>query len=114
MLCMTVISFMNISSLNMNLLPVLDARLAGRNGSRAGVRLGLSQPAVSNALAQLRTIFADPLFVRGARGMVPTERALSLAGPLRTALAQLEQGLTPSAPFDARTAERSFTIITND
>jgi DNA-binding transcriptional LysR family regulator len=105
---------MNISALNLNLLPVLDALLAERNVSRAGTRLGLSQPAVSNALAQLRTNLGDPLFVRGARGMVPTERALALAAPLRAALTQLEQGLCPAPPFAPATADRRFTLITND
>src|SRR5215471_14792467 len=105
---------MNISALNLNLLPVLDALLAERNVSRAGARLGLSQPAVSNALAQLRAILGDPLLVRGPRGMVPTERALALAGPLRGALAALERGLDPPRAFDAATAERSFTIVTSD
>ena len=101
---------MNIGGLNLNLLPVLDALLAERHVSRAGARLGLSQPAVSNALAQLRAVLGDPLFVRGPRGMVPTERALALAAPLRAALAQLEQGLGPSAPFDPATADRRFTL----
>jgi DNA-binding transcriptional LysR family regulator len=93
---------------------VLDALLAERSASRAGARLGLSQPAVSNALAQLRTVLGDPLLVRGPRGMVPTERALALAGPLRAALSALAQGLEPAAAFDPRTAERRFTIVTND
>ena len=55
---------MNIASLNMNLLPVLDALLTERSVSRAGARLGLSQPAVSNALAQLRALLKDPLLMR--------------------------------------------------
>src|SRR5215831_14198435 len=105
---------MNISGLNLNLLPVLDALLAERSVSRAGTRLGMSQPAVSNALAQLRAVLGDPLFVRGPRGMVPTERALALAAPLRAALAQIEQGLGPNPPFDPATAQRRFTLLTND
>jgi DNA-binding transcriptional LysR family regulator len=104
----------NISALNLNLLPVLDALLAERNVSRAGARLGLSQPAVSNALAQLRAVLGDPLLVRGPKGMVPTERALALAGPLRAALSALQQGLEPATAFDPGTAERSFTILSND
>jgi DNA-binding transcriptional LysR family regulator len=105
---------MNIASLNMNLLPVLDALLTERSVSRAGGRLGLSQPAVSNALAQLRTLLKDPLLVRKAGGMEPTERALALAGPLRAALLALEQGLEPPAAFDPAGAKRDFTIATND
>jgi DNA-binding transcriptional LysR family regulator len=105
---------MNIAGLNLNLLPVLDALLAERSVSRAGARLGLSQPAVSNALAQLRAILKDPLLVRKGPGMAPTDRALALAGPLRAALLALEQGLEPAATFDPATAERRFTIMTND
>jgi len=105
---------MNIAALNLNLLPVLDALLAERSVSRAGARLGLSQPAVSNALAQLRALLGDPLLVRKGGGMVPTERALELAGPLRAALLALEQGLEPAPAFDPASAERSFTIVTND
>jgi DNA-binding transcriptional LysR family regulator len=114
MIMMTYIRSMNIAALNLNLLPVLDALLAERSVSRAGTRLGLSQPAVSNALAQLRALLKDPLFVRQGGGMVPTERALALAGPLRSALAVLENGLEPAASFDPTRAERSFTIVTND
>ena len=105
---------MNISSLNLNLLPVLDALLAERSVSRAAARVGLSQPAVSNALAQLRAHFGDPLLVREGNGMAPTERALALAGPLRAALLALEQGLQPAQAFDPASAQRNFIIMTND
>jgi DNA-binding transcriptional LysR family regulator len=108
------IQSMNIASLNMNLLPVLDALLTERSVSRAGARLGLSQPAVSNALAQLRALLKDPLLVRKSGGMAPTERALALAGPLRAALLGLEQGLDPPGAFDPAAATRAFTIATND
>jgi DNA-binding transcriptional LysR family regulator len=111
---MSYIRFVNISGLNLNLLPVLDALLAERSVSRAGTRLGLSQPAVSNALGQLRAVLGDPLLVRQGARMVPTERALALAGPLRAALTALESGLEPPSSFDPAGAERRFTIVTND
>jgi DNA-binding transcriptional LysR family regulator len=111
---MSYIRIMNIASLNLNLLPVLDALLAERSVSRAAARVGLSQPAASNALAQLREHFKDPLLVRKAGGMAPTERALALAGPLRAALLALEQGLEPQAAFDPAAAKRDFTIMTTD
>lgn len=114
MVCISYIDGMNISSLNLNLLPVLDALLAERSVSRAGARVGLSQPAVSNALAQLREHFGDALLVRKGGAMEPTERALALAGPLRAALRALEQGLEPAAAFEPAAAERNFTIMTND
>lgn len=111
---MSYIQEMNIAALNMNLLPILDALLAERSVSRAAARLGLSQPAVSNALAQLREVLKDPLLVRQAGGMAPTERALALAGPLRAGLLALEQGLESPAAFDPAVAVRDFTIMTND
>ena len=104
---------MDIRGLNLNLLVVLDALLAERHVSRAARRLGLSQPAVSNALAQLRDVFADPLLVRGRPGMVPTPRALALAAPLHTALAGLAATLSAPA-FDPATADRTFVIAVTD
>jgi DNA-binding transcriptional LysR family regulator len=111
---MSYIQKMNMSSLNLNLLPVLDALLAERSVSRAAARVGLSQPATSNALAQLRAHFNDPLLVRKAGGMAPTERALALSGPLRAALLALQQGLQLPTAFDPAAATQNFTIMTND
>ena len=114
MVRMSIIHAVNISSVNLNLLPVLDALLAERSVSRAGARLGLSQPAVSNALAQLRTLLGDPLLIRRAGGMVPTDRALALVQPVRSALLAVEQTLAPPAAFDPATARRAFVVMTND
>jgi DNA-binding transcriptional LysR family regulator len=114
MIVMHDIRQMNIAAINLNLLPVLDALLFERSVSRAGARLGLSQPAVSNALGQLRALLGDPLLVRRGGGMVPTERALALAHPVRAALLAVEQTLAPPAAFDPATATRDFVIVTND
>lgn len=111
---MSYIDDVNIAAVNLNLLPVLEALLTERSVSRAGARLGLSQPAVSNALAQLRALLGDPLLVRRANGMVPTERALALAQPVRSAMLAVEQTLAPPAAFDPATAQRDFVIATND
>jgi DNA-binding transcriptional LysR family regulator len=105
---------MNLFALNLNLLPILDALLGERSVSGAGRRLGMSQPAVSSALAQLRVLFDDELFVRSGNAMVPTERALSLAAPLRSALITLADALAPSATFEPKTLRRSFVIVTTD
>jgi DNA-binding transcriptional LysR family regulator len=113
---MLVITIVNISlaSLNLNLLLVLDALNREQNVTRAARRLGLTQSAVSNSLAQLRLVLGDPLFVRARRGVVPTERALTLAGPVRQALAIVESALASSAGFDASTSTRTFVIAAND
>lgn len=111
---MIIITDVNISGLNLNLLPVLEALLVERHVGRAGRRLGLSQPAVSNALAQLRAHFQDPLFVRGPRGVVPTERALALAEPVRAAVAAVQSAFVPEDGFVPERARRRFVIAAND
>ena len=104
----------NIATMNLNLLLVLDALLAERHVSRAGKRLGLSQPAVSNALAQLRQRLGDPLLVRTAAGMIPTARAQALIGPLRAALGTLETALGGDQTFDPARAENTFVLAATD
>lgn len=105
---------MNISTVNLNLLLVLDALLVERHVSRAARRLGLSQPAVSNALGQLRTLFGDPLLVRTSGRMIATERALALAQPVAAALAAVQDVLAGPAAFDPARAERRFVIAATD
>ena len=104
---------MNLAALDLNLLVVFDALMNERHATRAGQRIGLSQPAISKALNRLRALFDDELFVRTADGMQPTHRAIELAGPISKALRQIEQALTPGE-FDPATAEGITTIITND
>jgi DNA-binding transcriptional LysR family regulator len=104
----------NPSSTNLNLLVAMEALLAERSVTRAAARLSLSQPAMSHALARLRRQLGDPLLVRGEHGMVPTPRALALAGPLRLGLAQLEQVLASEPHFDPATSRRRFTLASVD
>ena len=110
------ISTVNISTrnLNLNLLLVLDALNREQNVTRAAKRLGLTQSAVSNALAQLRLALGDPLFVRARRGVVPTERAQELAGPVRQALAIVDTALEGTGAFDPQKSTRSFVIAASD
>src|SRR5690348_17733742 len=95
---------MNLSSLDFNLLKVLDALIAERNVTRAGRRLGRSQPAVSNALQRLRTALGDDLLVRGPNGLVLTPRAEALRAPLRDAIALVESCIAGEASFDPERA----------
>ncbi|MEM7777297.1 MAG: LysR family transcriptional regulator [Pseudomonadota bacterium] len=104
---------MNLAGLDLNLLLVFDAVMSERHVTRAGRKIGMSQPAMSNALSRLRFHLKDELFVRGPDGMRPTPRALELAAPIRGALASLEVALDP-AVFDPATATRVFSIGTND
>jgi len=86
---------------------------ADRSVTRAGQRLGLSQPAMSHALTRLRHMLKDELFVRSPNGMVPTPRADELATPIRIALDGLQQSLEP-VQFDASTATASFRIAVDN
>jgi DNA-binding transcriptional LysR family regulator len=99
----------NLSNVDLNLLVIFEALLAERSAVRAGHRLGLSQPAVSHALARLRRQFADPLFVRAARGLTPTPRALELAPALAEILSATRRMLAPQG-FVAAESRRTFTI----
>ena len=100
----------HISNLDLNLLRVFDALLQEESVSRAGVRLGLSQSAVSHALGRLRQALGDELFRRGPAGMQPTARALEIGPAVHAALAQLQAALAPQK-FDPAAAERRFTLI---
>jgi LysR family transcriptional regulator, mexEF-oprN operon transcriptional activator len=105
---------MNLGSLDFNLLKVLDALIGERNVTRAGVRLGRSQPAVSNALGRLRKILGDDLLVRGPNGFVLTPRAEAIRAPLREAIALAESCLAGEAQFNPTTATGVFRLSTPD
>lgn len=78
--------------------------------SRAADQLGMSQPAMSATLAQLRDLFQDPLLVRTAKGMAPTPNALRIAANARTALELVDDSFALTRAFDAATAETTFRL----
>lgn len=104
---------MNLARVDLNLLNVFDAVMRERNVTRAGERIGMTQPAVSNALNRLRHLLGDALFVRGADGMRPTARALELAGPVRHALEQIETALDPPE-FVPAESTRTFRLAMSE
>src|SRR3954451_20945091 len=87
---MILITIVNIQDVDLNLLRVFDAVLRERAVTAAAARLGLTQPAVSNALARFRAVLGDALFVRTPAGMEPTPFARGVAEPVRQALALLQ------------------------
>ncbi len=105
---------MNVQDIDLNLLRVFDAVLVERGVTPAAARLGLTQPAVSNALARLRAVFGDALFVRTPGGMDATAFARELAEPVRQALALLESALAHGPGFDPATSTRSFRFYMSD
>jgi DNA-binding transcriptional LysR family regulator len=104
---------MNLASFDLNLLVAFDALMEERNVTRAGQKIGLSQPAMSAVLKRLREVTQDDLFERSGDGMRPTARAVELAKPIRQALQQIQTTLDPW-PFDPVRAKRTFRIATND
>jgi len=105
---------MNVRDVDLNLLRVFDAVLHEKGVTPAAARLGLTQPAVSNALARLRKVFGDPLFVRTPRGVDATPFARELAEPLPQALALLESALAHGPGFDPATSTRAFRFYMSD
>ncbi|HEY6824337.1 MAG TPA: LysR family transcriptional regulator [Steroidobacteraceae bacterium] len=105
---------MNVAGLDLNLLRVFDAVLRDRSVTVAARHLGLTQPAVSNALARLRAQFEDALFVRSSTGMDATPFARQLAEPVRQALALLESALAHGPGFDPESATRAFRFYMSD
>lgn len=95
--------------IDLNLLRVFDTLVEVRSVTRAAGKLGLTQSAVSHALARLRGALDDPLFVRAPGGLQPTARALEIAPGVREGLAQLRGALSPTE-FVPETAQRRFTL----
>ncbi len=95
-------------------LPVLLALADKCSVSQAASALNMSQPAVSAALAKLRVAFDDPLFVRSARGMSPTPRALALVATAQPALAQLEAQRSAGAQFNPAHTTQPFRLALSD
>jgi DNA-binding transcriptional LysR family regulator len=104
---------MTWASVDLNLLIVFDALMQEHNLTRAGRRLGLSQPATSHALARLRQMLNDDLFIREPDGMRPTPRAQQMAEPVRDALRILHLTLEPE-DFDPARSARTFTLLVNN
>jgi DNA-binding transcriptional LysR family regulator len=100
----------DLRAVDLNLLKAFDAILTEGAVTRAGARIGLSQPAMSASLVRLRDLFDDTLFVRTPGGMEPTARALELAIPIQHALREIEDALRNSPEFDPAHARRTFAV----
>jgi DNA-binding transcriptional LysR family regulator len=105
---------MNLTEIDLNLLVVFDALMTERQVTRAGERIGLSQPATSNALARLRNLTGDELFIRTSAGLQPTPHAIALARQIQPALKQIQTALSLERDFAPMTSDRIFTIGMSD
>jgi DNA-binding transcriptional LysR family regulator len=105
---------MNPENFDLNLIRVFLAVARHRNVTEASRRLHLTQSSVSHALARLRTVCKDPLFVRSSGGMVPTAAALAMIEPLELALKSIRHSLRGATPFDPAMSDRRFKLLLTD
>jgi len=103
-----------IKDVDLNLLAVFNQLLVERRVSKVAENLGLTQPAISNALARLRKLLGDELFLRTPGGMEPTPFADQLAEPVAYALGMIHSALNQRSTFDPAVSERVFTIGMTD
>ena len=99
---------------DLNLLLVFEAMFLPRNVTAAAATVGLTQSAMSGALARLRHQFSDPLFVNTRGAMLPTARALELVRPFRQALSLVRLSVTDPAGFEPRQSTRTFRFQMTD
>lgn len=108
------INLMDTRKIDLNLLLTLEALLIEQNVTKAAIRLHLSQPAVSAQLNRLRTLFHDPLFIAGRRGMAPTAKALELIVPLSEALGKIRVTLQSHQDFIPESDSLTVTLAGTD
>ncbi|SPP97952.1 MULTISPECIES: transcriptional regulator NodD1 [Bradyrhizobium] len=105
---------MRFKGLDLNLLVALDALMTERNLTAAARKIHLSQPAMSAAIARLRSYFRDELFTMRGRELVPTPGAEALAGPVREALLHIQLSIISRDAFDPTQSSRRFRFILSD
>jgi LysR family transcriptional regulator, nod-box dependent transcriptional activator len=105
---------LRLKRLKLDLLPILYELLRTRSATRTARALGMSQPAVSQALRRLRTAFGDDLLVALGRELAPTDRAAALLPPLEAILAEIGLLLRPATPFDPAAEALNVVIMTAD
>lgn len=105
---------MDIRDIDLNLLPVLDALVRHQSATRAAQELNMSQSALSGALARLRELLGDELFVRTGRGLRPTLRASELAGPVSEILLQVRERVLRASSFEPSVSTREFRVSQSD
>ena len=101
---------MDLHGIDLNLLVAFDALMTERSVTKAGRRIGRTQPAMSAALSRLRSLLGDQLFVRGQHGLQPTPRAHELAEPLGRALEDIGQTLSSAQAFDPAVSRTTLNI----
>ena len=102
------IDTINLARIDLNLLVHFDALLTERSVTRAAVRVGIGQSAMSHNLARLRELFGDELLTRGPEGLRLTPRAAALIEPVRATLTHIQAIISTDQAFDPATTVRTF------
>ena len=105
---------MKISSFDLNLFVILNAIYTEGSLTKAAQVVGITQPAVSNALSRLRDKFNDDLFVRTGSGMVPTQKTENMISDIQNALTLIQQSVNEPDKFDPATSKRNFKLSLGD
>lgn len=105
---------MNLHQYDLNLLVIFNMIFHELHLTKAGERLNMSQPAMSQALKKLRELFEDPLFVRNGKVMIATERAEQLAPQIKQIISMTRKAFEDKGSFDPATSNRSFTLSMSD
>ena len=105
---------MKISSFDLNLFVILNAIYTEGSLTKAAEVVGITQPAVSNALSRLREKFNDDLFVRTGSGMVPTQKTENIIKDIQNALALMQHSVNEPDTFDEKTTTRAFKLSLGD
>ncbi|MEP6825869.1 MAG: LysR family transcriptional regulator [Ramlibacter sp.] len=100
--------------IDLHLIRVLHTVLTERSVSRAALRLGMHQPAVSAALKRLRELAGDPILVRSGAGMVPTDAGLRMLEPSASILRAAEVLFSDARGFDPQTTVHTFRVAASD
>ncbi|MAV61655.1 MAG: LysR family transcriptional regulator [Gammaproteobacteria bacterium] len=105
---------MKISSFDLNLFVILNAIYTEGSLTKAAEVVGITQPAVSNALSRLREKFNDELFIRTGSGMVPTQKTENMINDVQHALTLIQQSVNEPDAFDASSTKRNFKLSLGD
>lgn len=105
---------MKISSFDLNLFVILNAIYTEGSLTKAAEVVGITQPAVSNALSRLRERFGDELFIRTGSGMVPTQKTENIISDIQGALSLMQQSVNEPDTFDPIVSNRSFKLSLGD
>ena len=101
---------MSFTKTDLNLFLTFEVIYTERNLTKAAEILGITQPAVSNALSRLRDTFKDELFIRTSKGMIPTPVAQNIMPDIRNALNLMRNTINESETFNPKTAHNIFKI----